>query len=78
VLAFLLGLLVKEGGKLRERLGGVIGPDRDVLLRRGELARDLRIQGVHESLRSHASSPFGRPRAAGRSISRLSERPEWA
>jgi hypothetical protein len=73
VLALLVGLLVEEVGEPREGLGGVVGADRDVLVRRRELPRDLRIQRVHESLRGHASSPFAR-RAARRSISRHQRR----
>jgi hypothetical protein len=36
----------------------LVGGDRDVLMRRGELARDLRVERIDESLRRHDSSPF--------------------
>jgi hypothetical protein len=50
VLALFLGLVVEELGELRVRLGRVVGPDRRVLVRRGELTRDLGVQGVDEAL----------------------------
>jgi len=47
--AFLFGLLV-EVRQARERLVFVVGPDRDVLMRGGELATDLLVEGGSKAL----------------------------
>ena len=49
VVALFDGLPVEEPGELRERIGVVIGRDRDVLLRGGELVADLLGEAVGEA-----------------------------
>ena len=49
VVPLLERLAVEVGGELRQRLRVVVHGDRDVLLRGGELVRDLLVEGVGEA-----------------------------
>jgi hypothetical protein len=57
VIALLDRLAVEEVAQPREGLGVVVGRDRDVLLRRGELVPDLLVEQVDESRGGHVAVP---------------------
>ena len=63
VVPLLHRLAVEMGGKLRERLRVVVDGDRDVLLRRAELVRDLLVEGVREARHAVTLTCPGRPPA---------------
>ena len=56
VLALLQRLAVEEGGEAGQGLGVVVDGGADVLLRGGELVRDLLVEGVGERLVRHLGS----------------------